>query len=53
VTLSTGFVVKVAVTDLETSIVTVHVVLVPEHAPPHPPNAELAFGSAVNVTLVP
>jgi hypothetical protein len=52
-TLRTGFFVKVAVTDLEPSIATVQVVPVPVHAPLHPPNAEPAFGSAVNVTLVP
>ena len=52
-TVSTGFVVKVAVTDLASSIVSVQVVLLPVHAPPHPANVEPPCGVAVRVTPVP
>ena len=34
-------------------VVTVHVVVVPEHAPPQPPNVLPELGVAVSVTLVP
>ena len=43
---------KVAVTDVEAFIVTVHV-LVPVHAPVHPANTELPSGAAVSVTTWP
>ena len=46
------FWVKVAVTDLMLSIVTIQLP-VPVHAPLHPANEELAAGVAVRVTVVP
>ena len=52
VTFRTGFVVKVAVTDLERSIVSVHVRALPVQAPLHPANAALPSGWAVKVTPV-
>ena len=47
------YLVKVAVTDLAVSIVTMHVVVLPEQAPLHPVNDEVASFAAVKVTLVP
>ena len=44
---------NVAVTDFAALIVTVHVVVDPLHAPPHPVNALVALGAAVSVTVVP
>src|SRR6266545_4786298 len=52
VTVKTGLVVKVAVTDLERSIVRVHVRPLPVQAPLHPANAALPSGWAVSVTPV-
>jgi hypothetical protein len=53
VTVSTGFVVKVAVTDLAAFIMSVQVVLLPVHAPPHPAKVVPPCGAAVRVTPVP
>jgi hypothetical protein len=53
VTLKDGLFVKVAVTDLDASIVSVHVVLLPVHAPPHPAKVDPPCGVAVRVTPVP
>lgn len=44
---------NVAVTDLAAVIVTVHEVLVPPHAPPHPLKSESPPGAATRVTVVP
>lgn len=44
---------KLAVTFFAASIVTVHVLDVPLHAPLHPPNVLLAPAVAVSVTVVP
>src|SRR5207237_5785051 len=44
---------KLAVTLFAASIVTVHVVDVPVHAPLQPPNVLLALGAAVSVTWAP
>ena len=44
---------KLAVTFCAEFIVTVQVTLVPEHAPPQPPNVEPPVGVSVNVTSVP
>jgi hypothetical protein len=45
--------VNVAVTDFAASIVMVHVVAVPVHAPPHPSNVESELVITVSVTKVP
>ena len=44
---------NVAVTVFTAFIVTVHVVVVPEHAPPQLENVDPKDAEAVNVTLVP
>jgi hypothetical protein len=44
---------KAALTLLLVFIVTLQVVLFPEHAPDHPVNVELVFAVAVRVTTVP
>jgi hypothetical protein len=51
-TVNTGFSVKVAVTDVAASIVTLQVTDEPLHAPVHPEKTEAADGAAVNVTTV-
>src|SRR5882762_3014927 len=51
-TVNTGLSVKVAVTDLAASIVTLQVTDEPLHAPVHPEKTETADGAAVNVTTV-
>ena len=53
VTSRTGFVVKVAVTDLAPLIVSVQVVLLPVHAPLQPAKDAPWAGAAVSVTPVP
>jgi hypothetical protein len=52
-TVRTGLLVNVAVTDLGPFIASVHVVVVPVHAPPHPANVAPEAGVAVSVTPVP
>jgi hypothetical protein len=48
-----GSTANVATTDRAASIVTVHDVVAPEHAPDQPPNVEPDAAEAVSVTLVP
>src|SRR5262245_43032400 len=48
-----GEVLNVAVTLVEAPMLSVHVDVVPEHAPAHPPNSLPVPGLAVSVTLVP
>jgi len=45
-------VLNVAMTLLTAVMVTVHVAVIPEHAPDHPPNSLFAPALAVKVTLV-